>query len=197
MGSLTLLEQLRADTAREVARRLEVARTESARLVADAEARSAQAHEGALAQHTRDAESDRASALARAQQEHAGVVLAARAAAIDRIFVTAAARLESLHDDPRLPALLARLLQQTLPFLPDGPATVRYSPSIASLVQSAVAAAGRPELSVQPAEGMSLGVIVTSGDGGLSVDATLARRLARSRGELAIELASRLQEAAP
>jgi vacuolar-type H+-ATPase subunit E/Vma4 len=124
-------------------------------------------------------------------------VLEMRAAVIDRIFTVAASRLERLHEDPRLPALLEQLLQQALPFLPDGPATVRCAPSIESLVRDAVAAAGRPGLSVQPAEGTSLGVIVTSGDGRLSVDATLARRLARARGVLAVELSGCIEKSAP
>lgn len=194
MTNTTLLDQLRAEAARDVAQRLETARTEATRVVATAEAAATHARLHALEQQERAGETARAAALAGAQLEHLGAVLTARAEALERVFVAATRDVESLSASDRLTPLLIRQLQLALPFLPEGAVVVRCAPHIANAARAAVAATARDALTVEPTPGTPLGLVVATADGSMAVDVTFARQLVRQRGVLAIELARRIEE---
>lgn len=195
VGTASLLEQLRAEAARDVQQRLDAATAEAARLTREATAHAERQHAHALAEHERALLAARTAALAAAQQSHAQAVLTARADALNHIFEVATVQLASLASDARLPVLLGGLLRQALPFLPDGPATVQCAPGIAAQTRAVVESMGRAQLGLEETPGTPLGVIVRTGDGRMSVDATFVRQLARDRGTLAIWLCEQIDQA--
>lgn len=147
-----------------------------------------------MARHDRDA----AAALSRARAETASRVgrdtLAARAAALDRIFVEAERRLASLATNPGLPEVLARTVNDGLTYLPDGAASVACASAVAGAVRAIVAATGRADVAVRIDERVPMGVIVEAGDRSVVVDGTLARCVSRDRPHLAAEVARRIAE---
>jgi vacuolar-type H+-ATPase subunit E/Vma4 len=199
-----LLDQIRRTAVATAADLIAAARTEADAIRAGARDRAQRKRAHALAAHDRDG----ATRLARTRAETGARVghdtLAARAAALDRIFVAAEARFASLARHPGLVALLAATISDGLTYLPPGTTTVRCASAFVEPVRAALAAAERTDAALAAAErvdatvrideSVPAGVMLEAGDGSVVVDGTLARRLARERPRLSAILAGRLLE---
>jgi vacuolar-type H+-ATPase subunit E/Vma4 len=192
-----LFEQLRHEAATKAAQRLEQARADAQRALADAQAGVVHRRDAAKAERARAAalalESVRAEVGQRVRRE----TLEARAAALDRVFAAAALAVNRLGGNPNLPAAIARSVTRALAFLPDGPVAVRCNGEIAKMASLALAGLGRADDVVRIEDGFPLGVRVESLDGSIAVDETFGRLLARARPRLAIALVRQIEERAP
>lgn len=185
----------------------EAAAQSDARRVREEAARAAEAqrHE-ALATRAGRHELAQRAARDMAQQRVVAETLQARAEAIDRVLTAAAAQAERLASHPGLPDLLSADITSALRYLPDDAVTVRCPASLALQAQDAVTAIDaartgdgvgdhlgeRVRVAVDPA--VPFGLIAQSGDGRVTVDATIARRIASDRPRLAIRIAQLLAE---
>ncbi|MFP3940797.1 MAG: V-type ATP synthase subunit E, partial [Thermoanaerobaculia bacterium] len=131
-------------------------------------------------------------------------ILEAREAALERVFEAAREELEAALAGDRRDPILERLLAEALACFGDTPVLVRCPPGFQGPVQEAVdrlaAAPGgdRPragrEIRVVEDPAVAGGVVVTSPDRRLEVDATLPGRLSALRPELAMDVAAHLEE---
>jgi vacuolar-type H+-ATPase subunit E/Vma4 len=189
-----LLEQIRSTAVAAATEKVTVARTEADAIRTGARDRAQRERASAVAEHERDA----ATASSRTRAETAARVghdtLAARAAALDRIFVAADHRFGSLASHPGLRDLLVATLNDGLTYLPDGAATVACAGAIADTVRAALAATKREDVTVRLDETVPIGVMIEAGDRSVKVDGTFARRMARERSRLSTVLAHRLVE---
>lgn len=189
-----LLEQIRRTAVGTATDMVAAARSEADAIRTNARDQAQRRRAHALAAHEREG----ATTLARTRAETVARVgqdsLAARAAALDRIFVAAEAQFASLARHPGLGALLVATISDGLTYLPPGAATVRCAAVIAEPVRAALAMAKREGAQVSIDESVPLGVMIEAGDGSVFVDGTLARRLARERPRLSALLAGRLLE---
>lgn len=192
-----MLDQLRRDAAKAAAERVGTAGREAngLRAIMQEEA-AARWTAGMAAQELAAAVALEAARVTTAQRLEPDI-LAARAEALDRIFVHAAVHMETLAAHPRLGEVLGRAIADALTYLPDGPVTVRCCRSAAQTVRAALRALGRETDSIREDPTVALGAIVESADGGIAVDVTLARLLARRRRQLSIVLNQRIQGIAP
>lgn len=189
-----LLDQIRRTAVAAATDLVAAARSEADAIRTDARDRVQARHASAVAAHEKEA----ATSLSRTRAETVARVghhsLAARAAALDRIFVDADRRLASLARHPGLGTLLVATIGDGLTYLPPGAATVRCAAVIAEPVRAALAAAKREDATVRIDDSTPIGVMLEAGDGSVVVDGTLARRLARERPRLSAILAGRLLE---
>jgi vacuolar-type H+-ATPase subunit E/Vma4 len=129
------------------------------------------------------------SARLEARGESRRSALGARQALVDRVMAAAEQLLGKAGTVEWLEAETSRVLQ----YLPEGKAKVRCAPRDVASVKKLVA--GRARTTVAADDGIAAGVIAESADGSLTVDGTLASRLARMRGALAIEIVSAMERA--
>lgn len=189
-----LLEQIRATALAAATEKVTAARVEADAIRTAARDRARREGSAAVEAHERGA----AAAASRTRSETAARVardtLAARAAALDRIFAEADHEFASLATHPGLRDLLVATLSDGLTYLPAGPASVACAGAIADAVRAALAANKREDVTVRADDGVPIGVMIEAGDGSVAVDGTLARRLARERPRLSTVLAHRLLE---
>jgi vacuolar-type H+-ATPase subunit E/Vma4 len=123
-------------------------------------------------------------------------VLTARADAIAQVLQAAPRLAPQLAAHPGIAAFLEADVKAAIGYLPDGPFTVRCPPSLADAAQHAVAAAGEARGLVRADPEAPFGLILSSEDGSVAVDATIARRIERAAPRLAIAVAQWLLEPA-
>ncbi len=188
-----LFAQLRDDAKAAAVQRVEQARRDAQSLRAGAERTAAHRRSAATAEHecanSRTLENVRADVSQRVRHE----TLAARAAALDRVFGAAVRSMEALAEHPRLAGEITRTVAEALAYLPEGVVTVRCASAVAELARGALASLGRTTDVVRVEEGLPLGVIVESADGAIAVDETFASRLASARPRLAIALVRQIE----
>lgn len=193
--STALFEQLRRDAREASEQRIAAARAEALRLSNASDERLAQERAAQLAARERahSAALDRAQSDARTRT--AREWLAARAEALDQVFVAAHETLAARSADPRFIAAVAAIARDALSYLPPGDASARCATALAPAVRDMLEsrATGRPELRVIEDDAVATGVVLETADGSLAIDATFARHLARERPRLAIEVAQRLE----
>lgn len=196
--STALLEQLRRDARAASEQRLAAARAEALRLRNASDEQLAQRRTAQLAARERvhSAALDRARSEARTRT--AREWLAARAEALDKVFVAAHETLAARSGDPRFVVAVAGIARDALPYLPPGDASARCATSLAPAVRTALQsqAPGQPALRVIEDDAVATGVVLETADRSLAIDATFARRLSRERPRLAIEVARQLESAA-
>jgi vacuolar-type H+-ATPase subunit E/Vma4 len=189
-----LLEHIRGTAFATASEKVTAARAEAGAICTGARDRVQRQRAGAVAAHERTA----AAAVSRTRAETAARVghdtLAARAAALDRIFMEADHKFASLATNPGLRDLLVATLSDGLTYLPAGAASVACAGAIADAVRAALAAIKREDVTVRLDEGVAIGVLIEASDGTVAVDGTFARRLARERPRLSTVLARRLLE---
>jgi vacuolar-type H+-ATPase subunit E/Vma4 len=189
-----LLEELRSRAAAAAAEMVAGARVEADAIRTLARDGATRRREAALAAHDREA----ATALARTRAETEARLrretLAARGAALDRVFERAEHGFSSLASDPGLRDVLDVALRDALSCLPAGPVTLRCPGVIADAARAAVAVAKADDVSVLVEDSGPFGMMIEAGDGSVAVDGTLARRLARERPRLSTVIAARLLE---
>jgi vacuolar-type H+-ATPase subunit E/Vma4 len=195
--SAALLEQLRRDARAASEQRIAAARAEALRLRSASDERLAQLRTAELAARERAhaAALDRARSDARTRT--AREWLAARAEALDHVFVAANETLAARSGDPQFVVAVAGIVHDALPYLPPGDASARCATSLAPAVRTVLEsqAPGRPGLRVIEDDAVATGVVLETVDRSLAIDATFARRLARERPRLAIEVARQLESA--
>ena len=148
------------------------ARAEADRLLAAAARRRAGDLSEAVARFRADQQRDGDRVLAAGRRRWQAEVLAARAAALDRLRVALVAALPAVLDDTLLDTLVAAALD----VIGGDAATVRCPPALADRVRARLAA--RPDLRVVGDAGVGSGVHAELA-GGLLVDATLEAFLVR------------------
>lgn len=183
-----LLSELRATAESEAAAIRTAAHAEAEAQLESARARLARQHERVLAAERATLEREAGSRLDTARVAAGRAVLAAREQFIARVFD--AARKEALvrWNDARAGAWLRQALEDIDGYLPDGPAIVR-APRGTALPDGQ----GRP-WRLESLDHSS-GIIVASGDGTVSVDATFDRFLAARRARLAQDIVQRVEAA--
>jgi vacuolar-type H+-ATPase subunit E/Vma4 len=195
--STALLEQLRRDARAASEQRLAAARAETLQLRSASDERLAQLRIAELAARARThaAALDRARSDARTRTAREWLV--ARAEALDQVFVAAHESLAARSRDPRFVVAVAGIARDALPYLPPGDASARCATLLAPAVRSVLEsqASGRPALRVIEDDAVATGVVLETADRSLAIDATFARRLARERPRLAIEVARQLESA--
>jgi vacuolar-type H+-ATPase subunit E/Vma4 len=195
--STALLEQLRRDARAASEQRIAAARAEALQLRSASDKRLAQLRTAEMAARARThtAALDRARADARTRTAREWLV--ARAEALDQVFVAAHETLAARSGDPRFVVAVAGIARDALPYLPPGEASARCATSLAPAVRSVLEslAPGRPALRVIEDDAVATGVVLETADRSLAIDATFARRLARERPRLAIEVARQLESA--
>jgi vacuolar-type H+-ATPase subunit E/Vma4 len=189
-----LLDQIRRSAVAAATDLVAAARSDADAIRTNARERARRRRALAVAAHEREG----ATSLSRTRAETVARVghdsLAARATALELIFVEADRQLASLARHPGLGTLLVATIGDGLTYLPPGATTVRCAAVIAESVRAALAAAKREDATVRIDESTPIGVILEAGDGSVVVDGTLARRLARERPRLSAILAGRLLE---
>jgi vacuolar-type H+-ATPase subunit E/Vma4 len=189
-----LLEQIRSSAVASAADIVTRARADAELVREDARKQAERRRTAAVAARARTA----AEALSRTRAETAVRVgrdtLAARAAALDRIFAAAAGRFASLATHPALGAILAETLSDGFTYVPDGAVTVRCPTAIAGRVREALGAITRSGVTLLADDAMPFGVRIEAADGSFTADGTFARRMARERSRLSAILANRLAE---
>jgi vacuolar-type H+-ATPase subunit E/Vma4 len=194
-ASTPLLEQLRRDARGASEQRIAAAHAEASRLRNASDERLAQLRTAELAAreraHTVALDRARSDARARTAREW----LDARAEALDQVFVAAHETLAARSGDPRFVVAVAAIARDALPYLPPGDASARCATSLASAVRAVLEsqASERPALRVIEDDAVATGVVLETADRSLAIDATFARRLARERPRLAIEVARKLE----
>lgn len=189
-----LLQQIRLAAETAAAETLASAVTEAEAIRAAARARAADRRSDALAaaDHAAAVALARTGAVTSDRVSHD--TLAARAAALERVFVAADRQFAPLASHPGLAGLLAATVGDGLSFLPTGTATVACSGAFAGATRAALEALHRGDVSVRVDDAVAAGVVIEAADGSMVVDATFARRLARERPRLSPVIARRLLE---
>ncbi|HET7190213.1 MAG TPA: V-type ATP synthase subunit E family protein [Gemmatimonadaceae bacterium] len=167
------------------------------RLRNDSDERLAQLRTAGLAARERahTAALDRARSDARTRTAREWLV--ARAEALDQVFGAANETLAARSADPGFVVAVAGITRDALLYLPPGDASARCATSLAPAVRTVLEsqAPGRPALRVIEDDAVATGVVLETADRSLAIDATFARRLARERPRLAIEVARQLESA--
>jgi vacuolar-type H+-ATPase subunit E/Vma4 len=195
--STALFEQLRRDARAASEQHVAAARAEALRLRNTSDEGLAQHRAAQLAARERahSAALDRTRSDARTRTAREWLV--ARAEALDQVFVAAHETLATRSADPRFVAAVAGIARDALSYLPPGDASARCATSLAPAVRAVLEsqAPGRPALRVIEDDAVATGVVLETADRSLAIDATFARRLARERPRLAIEVARQLESA--
>ncbi len=191
MSLAGLLGALERDTADRIAAELAAAEAEAAAIREKAGRRLARRREATLHEADEALERQRQGELARTTRQVRSKVMESREAAIGRILQ----RLRLLVADPGAsglqPAVLEALVAAALGFVAGEPSVIRGSPALLEALRDHLPNAGH-RLIADPAVGT--GVIVTTEDGRVTVDATLAGWLTAREQEVRMLIVRLLQE---
>ncbi len=179
-----LLAALEREAETRIAGELEAAKAEAAAITAAAGARLTRRREDALGRATTllRAESEQRWALASRAAERS--VLASREGMLERVLTRVRERLSTATVAQAAGALLQGLLQDALAYTGSEPADIRTAPQASARVAQALD--GRPGVTVVPDRTVGSGSIVATSDGRLTVDASMAGRLAAREAEARI-----------
>jgi vacuolar-type H+-ATPase subunit E/Vma4 len=180
-----LLATLEREADAEVTRVLDEARTRAAELTRAAEQRIAERRETTLGRRETEARGQHERALAAARHTARALVLEARAALLDRLFVQMRAVLPELARSTGYRGNLARQLHRLRAFVGDQPVTVRCMPVLATALRRLIKTNGH--VRIRRDARIAAGFFVTTVDGSLDVDGSLESRLERLRPQLALE----------
>jgi len=185
-----LLEALGRSNEEEVARLLSAADQEAEGILTTARAR-ADERLGAIldAERARLRQSSERRRVA-GRRAAAARLLRARAALLERVFAAATARAPAVLGWPEYAASLESSVRQLCELLGGDPGALRCAPADAGRVRGW--ASGSP-LEVVPAPELGAGLHCTADEGRLTIDLSLAARLARERAALAIALGPELE----
>lgn len=179
------------------------AQAEKDRALAESQARAQQivaearkAAEETLADSRRRLDSERAQILARgtstASLRAAALVLEAKDKAIQAVFARATEALARISEDPvRRQAMLRNLIAEAARGIPTQRATLEVPPGDAEAAAEASRALGL-DFAIKENPQVSGGIRLTSDDGRVTVENTVASRLARTRSALISRVAERL-----
>lgn len=181
-----LLRALERDADAEVEALLAGARAEAATIAAAATAQAERSGEEALAALSRERRESLEAELAAASRDARRGVLEARQRFLDRVFAGALAALELAQQDAAYVRSLPALLDESLACTGlDTGTVVTAPPALQDALSSLVKGRG---VRLDISNDVPPGFTVTARNGALTVDNTLAGRLARARAALALEI---------
>jgi vacuolar-type H+-ATPase subunit E/Vma4 len=190
-----LLAGLEREAAVQANALLAAARTEAARIAAEADARLARRRTVELGAEEAKLRGAAEAALGVARRSGRGDALEARARFLDRVFTAARALFPATLASDAYHAVLPDHLAEALRALGDEAATIHCPGKMASAVRAAIK--GRQHLTVKGDPAARPGITVVTADGVIEVDNTLDGRLERLRQRLCIEVLARLETKAP
>ena len=193
MAIETLLEALGSEAERDAQQVTDAARTEAARIRAEADARVAEQCNAALAAHEAELRASTDARRAAALRDARASRLRARDAFLDRVFSLVTARLPGTLDDPIHEDAVTQLAREALQYVP-GDAVVRCRASLARTLNGAAAALGSARIVAD--DSVTEGVVVAAEDGSVTIDNTLDSRLRWLRPRLTIDLLARFENEA-
>ena len=188
---LTLLEH---EARLEAEGLLNDARDEAARRIGVAEAEAAQRQRAFIEQAAAELQGETDHLLAAADRAAREEVLGMRTALLEQVFAEAAVTLERLPGATYAGAIPA-LVETTLAFLPEEPATIRCRPDVMPTVRDVVGDAKNVRVVDDPT--VAAGVLGQADDGSVTVDNTLPQHLRRLHDDLAIAVMARLEATEP
>ena len=188
---LTLLEH---EARLEAEGLLNDARDEAARRIGVAEAEAAQRQRAFIEQAAAELQGETDHLLAAADRAAREEVLGMRTALLEQVFAEAAVTLERLPGATYAGAIPA-LVETTLAFLPEEPATIRCRPDVMPTVRDVVGDAKNVRVVDDPT--VAAGVLGQADDGSVTVDNPLPQHLRRLHDDLAIAVMARLEATEP
>jgi vacuolar-type H+-ATPase subunit E/Vma4 len=192
----SLLDRVTHQAEEEVARRLAVAHAtaEEIRVTTETErlARRREAVDQCRAQLAHDTEA----ACAAARFRTSGAVLEARARFLDRVFVAAEQAAGRLGPSPQLETCIDGMVGDAIAYLDPEQCRLRCAAPFRSMMEGALGRLGATQLNVVEDPTISLGAVLESDDGRVSVDATVVGQMRRRRAALAIAAVSVQPESA-
>lgn len=170
-----LLTALRAQAAERRAEELERGRAEAARIRAEADAALERRRTDFVVRTREDEQAVARRALARAQADAAGSVLAARDRLLGRVREALEGRIADSDDDADLHGAMTDELGPALARLPSGPVVVRVSAGLERALREHLP--DREGVVVEVARDMGPGFKALAPEQGVEIDATLETRL--------------------
>ncbi len=186
-----LIRALEEDAEGRVRRRLETARAEVDRLLAEAERERGQQRLTRLRDWEKELRREAYLELARARREGRREVLLARERMLDRVLAAAEDRLAALLEQDACRIALGERLEVAQAYMGDEPCVLRASPGLAGELRSHLA--GRAGVTVVEEPDLGSGFSLEAQDGSVRVDGTLEALLARLRPVLSLEVVRRVE----
>lgn len=206
MGVEALLSRLEAAAREEADAILAGARREAAEIRREAEREARAREERWLEQRERELRSEAEARVAEARRQARRQVLEARGDLLDRVRREAARRLETDEAVEACARDIGARLSDALAYLGERDAVVRCRPALAREISGdlrATRAPGgppphrTPSVEIEADPDAPVGFLVRAADGSLVVDDTLAERLRRSWGGLAVEVVRAVEAEGP
>jgi vacuolar-type H+-ATPase subunit E/Vma4 len=185
-----LLAGLEREAAVQADALLAAARTEAARIAADADARLARRRTVELGAEEAKLRGAAETALGAARRSSRGRVLEARGRFLTRVFDSARALFPATIAGAAYRGVLPDHVAEALRALGNEAATIRCPQGMVSAVRAAIER--KKHLTVTSDPAAPLGITAATADGVIEVDNTLDGRLDRLRQRLAIEVLARL-----
>lgn len=184
MALQDLLAALRSQAAERRAETLERARSDAARIRAEAETARERRRREYLVDVREDEEARARRAVARARREAAQGLLAARGHMLERVRAALEERMVRAVDDPEYRRIVSDELHGVLERLPDGPVRIRASSSLAGLVREL--AAERYGVTVEQTDDGTTGFVALADGDRVELDARLQARVDQAWPRLAV-----------
>jgi len=188
MGLAELLSTLDEETDAEVRQELTHGRDEAARIVEETAANLSRRRDEVLSSRESELRREAEASLARARREARREVLSARQRVLDRIFESARAELANVASRPEFDGVLRRDIDDALSLLAPTKAVVRCARALEDRVRAIVGERAAIEID----DAIGIGIEVLSEERTVRIDQTLATRLDRLRGEIAIAITERI-----
>jgi vacuolar-type H+-ATPase subunit E/Vma4 len=189
-----LIDALGRQAGAETEALLAAARADSERIRADAAERMTRARGDAVEAVRAELRARLEADVGEARRGARGGVLEARQRLLDRVFAAAGALLPSAIATERYRAALPQHLAQALAAVAGESVIIRCPEELAETVRALTA--GQAQMSVVADPGAGPGIRVTTQDGAIDVDNTLAGRLERERPRLALDALTALRNGA-
>lgn len=171
---------------------LNAARTDSERVVSEAERSVEGSRRERMEQKEAEYGADARRAVASERHAAMRAVLLSQTRVVDRVLERARALLPEAAKTDRYLSTLGVELAEALKFVEDDDALVRCSPVLEPEVRKAISS--RPQLRVEPWSETDTGFTVLGAGASVLVDGRLDTRIDRLTSSLAIEIHARLQE---
>ena len=186
-----LLAALERDATRTAEQRVEAAEVEATRLRSAARAKADALRADKLQAQEKRLREEIERVLLVERRRLRAEMLHRRKALLDQVLATVEAKLPAATLDPANRSGLGRDLDRALTYVNGVPAVVRAPPDLVGWARDALD--GRSGIAVQADPAITTGMTVTTADGSVVIDATLATRLRQSWPELSMKLLAWLE----
>jgi vacuolar-type H+-ATPase subunit E/Vma4 len=182
MALADLLRRIEAEADSQAAELMAAARAEGVRVVAEAAAGLSRRRALALAATESTLRAATAREVAAARRQAAAELLAARAAALGRVFDRLDAALVERRATPAVLDCAAADLGQAMEYL-EGAGVARCRPELVEWLRGRLDAS---RLTIEADPSLGIGAVLRAADGSVQIDATVENRLERLRAHLAV-----------